>query len=193
MPDRKQKYNYLRNWGFSPDDARKMRSWSWDRITNAVTGEYKDYKSPYTAKREVNVEMKGKAERRAEGKSKAEIRRTKYDYLRALGFSSEIASKGRDWSWDRITNRTVRYDVKAGSELSQDKKELRWSQWSSRGNYPLGIEKFAEEMNRRNGFDINSSAGWALAYYNYVEGYSLEMLQELDIDEEYLALPIIKG
>jgi hypothetical protein len=107
-----------------------------------------------------------------------EVRR--YRYAIERGVKPQEALKLKKRSFKYIEEKARYYTpveppktVKAKPvELSRDARIKKWSSWSKKANkegFPPYLKNKAQEINIKNGFDVNSKYGFTVMFYAYIE------------------------
>lgn len=110
--------------------------------------------------------------------------------------ASAFASRARFWSEPRL-KRELSYLVRLRTKRIRRQVErvrtttkthdivskAKWRQFAQKQNFPDSILNLAYGINQQEGFDMNAHYGWAVAYYHFVYGLSIDMILEVtDVD-----------
>ncbi|MDY0292689.1 MAG: hypothetical protein RBR02_10190 [Desulfuromonadaceae bacterium] len=160
-------YRALINAGVEPKTARKYRGNS-EKFILEMTGVRIPKKVPKI--KEYTKETLSKKRR--------EI--IKYQYAREKGLDIKTAQKLKKSSYKFIEER-ARYitpekrprEVKYGKS-DRDVRQDNWRNWAKEQEFPDFIEREAEKINLKEGFDVNASYGYTVAFYAYIENENID-------------------
>jgi len=157
-------YRSLRNQGYSPQEARKYRSYTPDRII-IETGVKLPKKVP-ELKELTPAQIKRKQQERK-----------RFEYAKSIGgFTVEQQIKARKQGMKSIATKKTRTS--------------QWGRWIKEDKLPRQYVNQAHALNLKNGFDKNASYGFQVVWYAYIEDVPVAEMEK-SLKKDYFTQQIL--